>query len=299
MPLGSQFQFQSDLRRAIIFGRLDLLSDAPISRVDLLACRNVLMYFNVEAQARILSHLHFALNDDGVLFLGRAETLPAHKRFFVPMSLNNRIFSKVRIAAGDRVLALTDNGGEGRGNNMGQVRLSSMVFETGPFAQIVVDANYNLVLSNEQARLIFGLKAEDTGRPFHELELSYRPADLRSLIEQAYEDRQSVHLANVERPVSGQDSQYFDVFLVPFFDPSSGDRLGVSILFEDVSLPAQLRTELERSKQEVETMAERSSRRTRSWKRPTRSCSRPTPSCRRLTMSFASPPKEATGSMYS
>ena len=49
------------LRRAVIFGRHDLVQDAPISRIDLLCRRNTLMYFNAETQARILAHFHFAL----------------------------------------------------------------------------------------------------------------------------------------------------------------------------------------------------------------------------------------------
>ena len=56
-----RFAFNKDLRRAVIFGRHDLIQDAPISRVDLLICRNCLMYFNTEAQARILARFHFAL----------------------------------------------------------------------------------------------------------------------------------------------------------------------------------------------------------------------------------------------
>ena len=54
--------FRGDLRRTVIFGRNDLVQDAPISRLDLLVCRNTLMYFNAEAQAKILNRFHFALN---------------------------------------------------------------------------------------------------------------------------------------------------------------------------------------------------------------------------------------------
>src|SRR3954469_25500781 len=53
-PNARGFAFRPDLRRTIIFGRNDLMADAPISRIDLLLCRNVLMYFTPEAQARIL-----------------------------------------------------------------------------------------------------------------------------------------------------------------------------------------------------------------------------------------------------
>ena len=63
---GGRFSFRKDLRRSVIFGRNDLVQDTPISKIDLLACRNALMYFNAETQARILSRLHFALAQSGV-----------------------------------------------------------------------------------------------------------------------------------------------------------------------------------------------------------------------------------------
>jgi two-component system CheB/CheR fusion protein len=53
--------FRADLRRSVIFGRNDLVQDAPISKIDLLVSRNALMYFTPEAQARILGHFNFAL----------------------------------------------------------------------------------------------------------------------------------------------------------------------------------------------------------------------------------------------
>ena len=63
------------MRRAVIFGRHDLVHDAPISRIDVLTCRNTLMYLNAETQTQVLNRLHFALCDDGLLFVGKAEML--------------------------------------------------------------------------------------------------------------------------------------------------------------------------------------------------------------------------------
>ena len=86
--------FRKDLRRTVIFGRNNLVSDAPISRLDLLICRNTLMYFNAETQARILRHFHFALNDDGVLMLGRSEMMLSHRDLFSAVDLKQRLFAK-------------------------------------------------------------------------------------------------------------------------------------------------------------------------------------------------------------
>ena len=90
-----RYVFQKDLRRSVIFGRHDLIQDAPISRIDLLSCRNTLMYFNAETQARILERFHFALNERGFLFLGKAETLLTYSNAFIPIDLKRRIFAKV------------------------------------------------------------------------------------------------------------------------------------------------------------------------------------------------------------
>ncbi|CAN5881171.1 N/A [soil metagenome] len=91
----SHYSFRKEFRRAIIFGRNNLVHDSPISRIDLLTCRNSLMYFNPETQARILARFHFALNDGGYLMLGRSETLLSHPNIFVPAEIKQRIFTKV------------------------------------------------------------------------------------------------------------------------------------------------------------------------------------------------------------
>ena len=103
---GERHTFRPDLRRCLIFGRHDLMQDAAISHLDLLVCRNTLMYFNAEAQARILSRFHFALNPSGYLFLGRAETLLTHSNSFRPVDLKRRIFQRTStMTLRDRLLA--------------------------------------------------------------------------------------------------------------------------------------------------------------------------------------------------
>src|SRR6266540_2700207 len=70
-----RYTFRTDLRRCVIFGRHDLVKDPPISKIDLLASRNTLMYFTPEAQSRIVANFHFALQPGGYLFLGKSEVL--------------------------------------------------------------------------------------------------------------------------------------------------------------------------------------------------------------------------------
>ena len=101
---GARYAFRSDLRRTVIFGRNDLLQDAPIARLDLLLCRNTLMYFTAETQARVLRHFHFALAPEGTLMLGRWETMLSQRESFEPVDLMQRIFRRAERMGRDAAL---------------------------------------------------------------------------------------------------------------------------------------------------------------------------------------------------
>jgi two-component system CheB/CheR fusion protein len=246
---GDRLAFRPDLRRAVIFGRHDLLQHAPISRLDVLICRNVLMYFNTEAQDRILSRFHFALGDPGFLFLGRAEMLLNRVSLFRPVDLRHRIFGKLTVepARNHPGRPVPDAGPE----TGAESRLSDAAFRWAPVAQIVVDGAGRLALANDQARALFGLHADDVGRAFHDLELSYRPLELRSLIQQALAERGPFQQAGVAWQRPGAQTLSLDVQVVPLLDIPN-PPLGVIVVFHDVTGPTTLREELRRAHAQLE-----------------------------------------------
>jgi len=132
-PNGERFLFRSDLRRSLIFGRHDLVQDAPISRLGLLVCRNTLMYFNAQIQDKILARFHFALKDTGFLFLGKAEMLLARTGLFEPLDLRHRVFFKAeRENLRDRLTLLAEAGDrEALGHLNQRVRLRELAFGSG------------------------------------------------------------------------------------------------------------------------------------------------------------------------
>ena len=89
---GSGFRVVRDLRDAVVFTVQDLLADPPFSRLDLISCRNVLIYLQPSAQEQILSLFHFALRAGGVLFLGRSETVGQFRDRFEPIDKKQRIY---------------------------------------------------------------------------------------------------------------------------------------------------------------------------------------------------------------
>ncbi len=80
-----------DLRKAVIFGRHNIVHDAPISRIDLLVCRNLLIYLETETQNVVLPRLHYAMVDNGFLFLGKAETLLGAFQAPTPINMKHRL----------------------------------------------------------------------------------------------------------------------------------------------------------------------------------------------------------------
>src|SRR5215472_9745551 len=256
-PLGSRFIFRSSLRRVLIFGRHDLMQDAPISRLDLLICRNTLMYFTAESQGRILARFHYAMDDDGYLFLGRAEMLLTHGALFTPLDLKQRIFSKVaRLQLRERLMLLAQTGTAEVTNHVArQLRVRELATEGIPSAQLVVDTMGVLVTANQPARRIFDLTPADVGRPFKDLDVSYKPIDLRSPIDRVYRERRAVLVAAVEFPLPDGAIRFFELYVSPLID-DDGSVVGASVSLVDVTNLTQVRAELERSKQDVETAYE-------------------------------------------
>nr|WP_202894335.1 CheR family methyltransferase [Kribbella italica] len=244
---GDRLVFRPDLRRTVIFGRNDLVQDAPISRVDLLLCRNTLMYFNAETQQRVLNRFHFALVPRGVLFLGRAEMLLGRSRLFEPVDLKQRIFRRLA----HRSTPIGRTGSEPAEPSGLPDRLHEQAFAASPIAQLVVGVDDNLVLLSDQAATLFGLSRRDLGRPIRELEVSYQPLSLRSHLDQVVAERKPIRISEVEYNRPGGVAHWFEVHLNPVVDGT--ELLGISVVFHDVSTTRALRLEVDRVNRQLET----------------------------------------------
>ena len=86
------YRVRPELREDVLFAMHDLLRDSPFSRLDLVSCRNMLIYLNREAQARALETVHFALVPRGLLFLGSSETVDAEAPLFGTLDAKHRLY---------------------------------------------------------------------------------------------------------------------------------------------------------------------------------------------------------------
>jgi two-component system CheB/CheR fusion protein len=244
--------FRNDFRRAVIFGRNDLHRDPPISRVDLLVSRNTLMYFGSELQQRILANFHFALNRGGFLVVGKAEALQSGRKFFVPYDLKRRIFVKDgSIDPVFRVPHLPIPGPEPEESR----ELGDTIFERAPVAQVVVDDQNRVAGINQAARTMFSLRHRDIRRQLQDLELSYRPVELRSLIDKVRNERNTVAERDVRWQKGNDEPRTLDVEVSPLALP--GEQFeGVIVTFVDSTEHRALEDDLERARRELETAYE-------------------------------------------
>lgn len=249
---GQNYALCSELRRALIFGRHDLVQDAPISRISLLSCRNTLMYFNSETQNRIISRFHYSLLDGGYLFVGKAEMLLTPFSLFSPHFLKHRIFCKVPGAPNELIPTrqnLVPNTDARVSRNA--TTLGSQAFEVGTRAQVILDGNGFLVRANQLACSMFHLVMSDLGRPFQDLEMSYRPLELRSVIEHVTMSGQAQTVYNIARNLPDGVTQVLDVQVETLATTGA-----ILISFEDVTPAAKLKQNFDRAVQELETTNE-------------------------------------------
>ncbi len=244
--------FRKELRRVVIFGRHDLLHDAPISRIDLLTCRNALMYFNAEAQMQAISRLIFALNNSGYLLLGKSESMLTHVTGIAPVSPKLRLFVKEpRRELPDRLpVHLPD---VPVADPMRPLR--DVAFDVDPVAAVIIDLNGYLILANERARDLLDLHPRDVGKRIQDMEFSYRPVELRSLIDEAVNQRRPVYLRDVGWPAERSEVRWIDIQVLPL---GNGGRalLGTKLVFTDVTRYRRLQDDLELSKRELESAYE-------------------------------------------
>jgi two-component system CheB/CheR fusion protein len=214
------------------------------------------MYFNAEAQSRVLSRFASSLNPNGLLLLGRAEMLFSHSMMFTPVDLKRRLF-RVSARANSRAPSAAPSL-PSRGPVVDDVpedrRLRQAVFETAPLVQLVFDQAGTLVAANAHARHQFAISPSDIGRALPDLEVSFRPAELRGAIDRAMQERRDVTIKDVHWAAGGE-TRHFDVTVSALFDDHH-TPIGSRVVFDDVTRYRLLQSELYASRQELDTAYE-------------------------------------------
>jgi two-component system, chemotaxis family, CheB/CheR fusion protein len=253
---GSQYMVSRELRKSVIFGRHNIVVDAPISRINLVVCRNLLIYLEADTQNAVLPRLHYALVDDGILFLGKAETQLARSRLFRSIDVKHRLFQKM---SQEWRRTRGDNGIPGAEPDKGalplQHRLLEAIVNNTARACLVVDSDGIMVFVNAVARRMLEVGEADVGRPFRDLSISYRPVELRSLIDDVHRQGRPVRIEHQEyhRPPAEPIRLSIDVAPLATRD---GNLSATLLTFTDTTRLYQLQQDLEAAHESLETTIE-------------------------------------------
>jgi two-component system, chemotaxis family, CheB/CheR fusion protein len=92
---GSSYKVNQDIREIVIFAGQNMINDPPFTKIDIISCRNVLIYHEQDLQQRLLALFNYSLNDEGLLILGTSETTGTQSHLFNPVNSHLRIFKKI------------------------------------------------------------------------------------------------------------------------------------------------------------------------------------------------------------
>lgn len=274
----NRYQVNPNIRELCLFSRHNLISDPPLSRLDLISCRNLLIYLGSHLQKKLIPLFHQALRPGGYLFLGPAENLISHQDLFQPVS------SKYRISR--RKASTVDNGSNGaatairRTNIAPTQRIEHNEEELQQLAQhivldefapkyVVINDSHEILCTSDGTNRYLELRAGSFSNNLVRLARSGLRVGLRTALSEAHEQRRQIVRDNLSvqtdagvQPVSitvqpmpqmGEDS---GLFIVVFHD--AGPELTAAAAHQQEqmdpseTLISQLERELAQSREDLE-----------------------------------------------
>ena len=256
-----------EIRRLVIFGRSNLAQDAPISHVNLVLCRNVLIYFDADLQKQILNRLHYALEPGGILFLGKSESQLTNSSLFQRMNSRWRIFQRITAAQ------LLEERPEPRQENAEAVangrpprtspdleflrQQQRYLLETLRVGVISLGPDDAIAQHNSSALALLGLQpANLAGRRLSDTDIMIRVPELGSQLQATRLNNESARFQT--RAKIGADEKLLELTLRPLLN-EAGDRAGTIIYIDDQTLQEKLQStveELESTSEELQSANE-------------------------------------------
>ena len=250
------FRVVKTLREAVVFAEQDLITDPPFSRLDLVCCRNLLIYLKPEVQEKVIALFHFALRDGGVLLLGSAETVGRQTDLFAPLDKRWRIFRRLGPTRHDRVeFPISDvkrqrelerpapplpKRQQSRLTQHAQQRLLDMLAP----AAVVVDSNWRILFISGDVNPFLTHRA---GAPTDNLLDKVRSglrSGLRAAVYTAVSEDRTVSVAG--RVQRGDHSFPVSITVRVIHDPDQGEDTAL-VVFEEHSVQARAEAEASRT----------------------------------------------------
>jgi len=258
---GQLYRFRREIRRWCIFGSHNLTQAPPLSHIDLLVCRNALIYFTSELQDRILTRFHYSIREDGFLFLGRSESLLARSRLFAAVQPKWRIFRRIPPASRQAAAGLPETG-PGQQAVPGAVADAPVsaaglqrALDALPAAVMVIDTNDTILAWNPAAEALLDIPRPNAlARRFRDLDVSYRVEGLRARIEDVKARHAVNRMDDVTFTRRNGVAVHADITIAPLFEASR--VVGVLVYATEATEQARLKEQMSRIAEQHATAIE-------------------------------------------
>jgi len=254
----NRYKVIKSLRDKIIFGINDLTTSAPIAKVDLISCRNVLIYFDKELQKKILRLFHYALNKDSLLFLGNSESNLLVPELFSALDSKSKIYKKINmnisvttkkqsiLYSQDRV----EQESFSSGFEYNQIAyFFEKILQNTNDAIIAVDTKKRILSINQTALEMFDLEEEQSlNFNIDDVLKGFIEDEFYSYLEQTFQtNTKMIKELHIFQNALGE-SFYFQVTFIPFtHTPNNVEQ--VILIIRDITLQHRLKSQIRQLKQ--------------------------------------------------
>src|SRR5271169_3936545 len=267
-----------ELRGAVVFTAQDVLADPPFSRLDLISCRNLLIYLRPEAQEKVLLLFHFALREGGVLMLGSSESVGSLDDRFEPISKTQRIYRQIGHSRPGEVDFPIGPGGGARTLWPGQTRPAAAqgisardltqqaLLESYAPASVLINRKHECLYYSGPADRYLRVAAGEPSRDLFAMAREGLRDKLRAAIRQASREHARTIVTGAQASYAGSAvavrievhpvrSEGEELLLVSFFDePEREPRPGrPADLTDGLSRIAELEQELDATRKELQS----------------------------------------------
>ncbi len=200
---GEGYELIKNIRSMVLFSRHDLTSNPPFLKLDLITCRNLLIYFGASLQQQIMPIFHYALNLNGILFLGKSETIGQFSDLFATIDAKSKLFQRkrggnlhnVRFSAfkPQKILTHIAKKNENQGSKEYSLKemLKETFFQTFEHPYVIINDSYDVIEISGDVRIFFNFPEGSMNANIIKLIIPELQIELRSIISQALKNQQT------------------------------------------------------------------------------------------------------------
>lgn len=242
---GDGYRVRREIREMILFANHNFLNDPPFSKLDLITCRNVLIYLNSTAQERVIETFHFALRPKKFLFLGTSESVDSASDLYIAYNRDYHIFQTREITlrsypVPDAIpqfqfskadLLQKPEERESRTRRVSFGELHQKMLEQYAPPSVVVNEEYDIVHMSERAGKYFEFAGGEPTQNLLKLVIPQIRLELRAALYQSVQNKTAIEARNIRFSMNGQP-QALDIQIRPVFEEGDAAKGFILVIFK-------------------------------------------------------------------